>query len=118
MKNKSTLRYARLFLLCATVISMAFSCGDGGSDYRDEVVIIDEPREEARSCSGTPLGSTRDQVCDAGYTGSKLLVCTNDGWVEKSNSCQKIIGECEEASEQKVNFEEDIKPQIELKNFF
>jgi hypothetical protein len=98
-----------LCLIVATIFTG--SCGK----RNDKVIITDnpDPVTPARTCEGSPLGATRDQVCQSGYQGSILLVCTSSGWVERANSCTRIPGECEEQAEGKVNFDDHIKPLVD-----
>lgn len=115
-KNKSA-TYAQLFLLVMTVFALSTSWFTGcGGQSDDGVIIVDEPDPQPNqsTCSGSPLGATKDQICDVGYKGSILYVCSAEGWTEKSNTCEKIVDDCEtQSTERKVNFNEDIKPLIE-----
>ena len=117
MKDFKLTNYAQMFLTVMTVIAVCTSGFTGcGETSDDSVVIIDDvdPNAPAQTCSGAPLGATKDQICEVGYKGAVLYVCTASGWTEKSNTCEKIVDDCNgQSTQQKVNFKDDIKPLIE-----
>lgn len=50
-----------------------------------------QPDPEPITCLGEALGTIKDKVCDAGYEGKLVLVCTADGWKVASNTCVKPV---------------------------
>lgn len=112
MSKKTLSLYSNVLIisaLCMGILAVvATSCGQ----REENIVYIPTPPTDI-TCGGAPLGDVKDQVCEAGYQGSILLVCTESGWEEKANTCEPIPDECEEESKGKINFDDHIKPLID-----
>ncbi|MGB0993747.1 MAG: hypothetical protein ACPG32_14920 [Akkermansiaceae bacterium] len=72
-----------------------------------------QPQDRLECRDGTPIGGSRKRQCSAGQEGEILEVCSFPGrWEEALNTCKKKRSKCEEDAENKVTWEDDIKPII------
>lgn len=76
------------FLLVSTIILLVIAHMNGCSvQPRKKIVLAPPPTTEPQTCGDLAVGDTREDQCDAGQVGSRVMVCTAAGLKQAATTC-------------------------------